>query len=98
MEVTEAADGGAGVEMARAEPPDVILLDLMMPGMDGRQTLAALRADPATAAIPVIFLTANAHDLEALAALDVAGVLLKPFDPRGLSGEVRRILGRPPEA
>jgi two-component system OmpR family response regulator len=71
--------------------PDLILLDVMMPGMDGPTTLARLRADPRTAAIPVIFLTAKAQGAEvdqykALGALDV---IAKPFNPMTLPDQVR---------
>ncbi len=81
--------------------PDLILLDVMMPGMDGPTTLLRLRADAATAAIPVIFLTAKVQPTEvaqfqALGALDV---IPKPFDPMNLANRVRQIweqsLGKP---
>jgi two-component system OmpR family response regulator len=90
MDVIEAASGAEGVRKARKENPDVILLDMMMPAMDGLQTLAALRAQPATATTPVIFLTAKAvgPDVERLTALGAAGVLIKPFDPRTLPDNV----------
>jgi CheY-like chemotaxis protein len=94
MEVVEAASGAEGVRKAQDEKPDVILLDMMMPAMDGSATLAALRAQPATAATPVIFLTAKAMraEIDRLRALGAAGVLIKPFDPRTLPGEVRALL------
>jgi CheY-like chemotaxis protein len=97
MEVIEAAGGAEGVRKAQEERPDVILLDMMMPTMDGSDTLAALRSQPATAETPVIFLTANAvgAEVERMKALGAAGVLIKPFDPRKLSGEVRALLKRP---
>jgi DNA-binding response OmpR family regulator len=96
MEVIEAASGDEGVRRAREETPDVILLDLMMPTMDGLDTLAALRAQPATALTPVIFLTARAgEEAERLRALGAAGVLIKPFDPRTLSQDVRALVARP---
>jgi DNA-binding response OmpR family regulator len=96
MEVIEAASGGEGVRRAREETPDVILLDMMMPTMDGLDTLAALRAQPATALTPVIFLTARAgEEAERLRALGAAGVLIKPFDPRTLSQDVRALVNRP---
>lgn len=73
--------------------PDIILLDVMMPGMDGPTTLQNLRANPATATIPVIFLTAKVQPSEvahyqSLGALDV---IAKPFDPMALAGQVRKI-------
>ena len=96
MDVIEAASGGEGVRRAREERPDVILLDMMMPTMDGLDTLAALRAEPATALTPVIFLTARAgEEAERLRALGAAGVLIKPFDPRRLSQDVRALVARP---
>jgi CheY-like chemotaxis protein len=96
MDVIEAASGGEGVQRAREEAPDVILLDMMMPTMDGLDTLAALRAEPATALTPVIFLTARAgEEAERLRALGAAGVLIKPFDPRTLSQSVRALVERP---
>jgi two-component system OmpR family response regulator len=94
MDVIEAAGGVEGVRKAREEKPDVILLDMMMPTMDGSETLAALRSQPATAMTPVIFLTAKTveAEVERMRALGVAGVLIKPFDPRTLSGDVRALL------
>jgi CheY-like chemotaxis protein len=93
--VRAASSGAEGVRSAVAEPPDAILLDVMMPGMDGPATLAGLRADPATAAIPVILLTAKAQpaDRRVLEGLDARGVLSKPFDPMQLAGDVAGLLG-----
>jgi two-component system, OmpR family, response regulator len=97
MDVIEAASGAEGVRRAQDERPDVILLDMMMPAMDGSATLAALRSQPATATTPVIFLTAKAMrtEIERLRALGAAGVLIKPFDPRTLSEDVRALIKRP---
>jgi two-component system OmpR family response regulator len=94
MDVVEAAGGEEGLRMAAAEGPDVILLDMMMPGMDGPTTFAALRAAAATAQIPVIFLTAKAmrSEVERLTAMGARGVLTKPFDPMTLAAQVRAIL------
>ena len=94
MEVVEAASGAEGVHKAQDEKPDVILLDMMMPAMDGSATLAALRSQPPTATTPVIFLTAKAMrvEVERLRALGAAGVLIKPFDPRTLPGDVRALV------
>jgi DNA-binding response OmpR family regulator len=95
MEVIEAGSGAEGVRKAQDEKPDVILLDMMMPTMDGLQTLAALRARPATASTPVIFLTAKAvGDQIERTPLRAAGVLIKPFDPRTLSQDVRTLVNR----
>ena len=94
MEVFEAKSGAEGLRTAAEAHPDAILLDVMMPGLDGPSTLAALRSNPATAAIPVIFLTAKAmlSELARLRDLGVAGVLTKPFDPLALAGQVRAAL------
>lgn len=94
MEVIEASSGAEGLRKAQDERPDVILLDMMMPTMDGSETLAALRAQPATAATPVIFLTAKAVlvEVERMRALGAAGVLIKPFDPRTLAADVRALI------
>jgi CheY-like chemotaxis protein len=99
MEVIEAASGREGVLKAQQEKPDVILLDMMMPLMDGSETLAALRLQPATAETPIIFLTAKAVEVEVerMRALGAAGVLTKPFDPRTLSEAVRALIERPPD-
>lgn len=73
--------------------PDLILLDVMMPDMDGPTTLQKLRADPATAAIPVIFLTAKVQPAEVAGfqALGALNVIAKPFDPMTLAAEIRQI-------
>lgn len=95
MDVVDAASGSEGLALAIAEEPDAILLDVMMPGRDGPETLSLLRADPRTAHIPVVFLTAKAmtSEVERLRALGAAGVLTKPFDPMSLAANVRAILG-----
>ena len=97
MDVIEAASGVEGVRKAQEEKPDVILLDMMMPAMDGWETLSALRSQPATAMTPVIFLTAKAvgDEVERMTTLGAAGVLIKPFDPRTLSEDVRALVNRP---
>ena len=94
MDVCEASSGAAAVERARREDPDVVLLDMMMPGMDGVATLEALRAHPQTADIPVVFLTAKAASAEdvRVRALGARGVLVKPFDPMTLPGLLRGLL------
>jgi CheY-like chemotaxis protein len=94
MEVIEATSGPDGVRQAATGQPDAILLDVMMPLMDGPTTLIALRENAATARIPVIFLTAKAMDseIERLLAMGVTGVLTKPFDPLTLPDQVREVL------
>ncbi len=95
MEVVEAANGAEALVRAKEDNPDAVLLDVMMPGLDGPSTLARLREDPATAGIPVVFLTAKAitAELERLKVLGAAGVLTKPFDPMTLARELRALLG-----
>jgi two-component system, OmpR family, response regulator len=94
MDVSDAASGMEGTEKAAAEQPDAILLDVMMPGLDGPATLHALRADPRTAGIPVVFLTAKAmpDEVARLLAMGVRGVLNKPFDPMTLPAQLRAAL------
>ena len=93
-EVLTAASGREGLLRARDQRPDAILLDVMMPDLDGPATLAELQADPATRDIPVLFLTAKAQAVERtrLAQLGAAGILTKPFDPLTLPQEVASAL------
>jgi two-component system, OmpR family, response regulator len=97
MQVVEASGGPDGVRLAEAERPDAILLDVMMPGMDGPATLAMLKAGEATSKIPVVFLTAKAmtSELERLKALGAVAVLTKPFDPMTLPKELQAALQQP---
>jgi CheY-like chemotaxis protein len=94
MDVCEASGGAAGLARAREEQPDVVLLDMMMPGMDGIETFQALQGDPATARIPVVFLTAKTVSSEAdcVRSLGAKGVLVKPFDPIALPRMLRGLL------
>jgi CheY-like chemotaxis protein len=94
-EVVTASSGQQGLDASRANPPDAILLDVMMPGMDGPTTLARLQEQEETRQIPVVLLTAKTQeaDRRRFAALGVAGVLTKPFDPLTLPRAVAEILG-----
>ena len=94
-EVLTAASGGTAIICARDERPDAILLDVMMPGLDGPATFQQLQADPATRDIPVILLTAKlqALDRRRFEALGVSAVLCKPFDPMTLCDEIAQSLG-----
>jgi len=96
MQVLEAADGLAGVEAARAERPDVILLDVMMPGMDGWQVAERLVEDDTTNHIPLIFLTARAELRDRARGLELGGVdyITKPFNPVELASVVEQLLER----
>jgi CheY-like chemotaxis protein len=92
-----AANGQQAVEAARAHQPDLILMDLAMPVMDGRQAMQELRADERTAAIPIVVLTAMALsvDRDRLVADGFDGLLIKPCMPPHLVAEVRRMIGPP---
>ena len=94
IEVLEASGGIDGIHKAREERPDVILLDMMMPMMDGSQTLAALRMQSETSTTPVIFLTAKTMvtEIQRMKDLGAAGVLIKPFDPRTLAANLLALL------
>ena len=94
-EVLEARNGREGLERARAELPDAILLDVMMPELDGPSTVVELRKLPETAEIPVILLTAKVQprDQERFAELPITGTIAKPFDPLGLARQVEELLG-----
>jgi two-component system alkaline phosphatase synthesis response regulator PhoP len=94
-EVLTAGCGRDALAQAVRERPDAILLDVMMPGLDGPATFERLQADPSTADIPVILLTAKlqATDQARFVALGVRAVLSKPFDPMKLPGEVAGLLG-----
>ena len=93
--VVTASDGAQGITQALAYQPDVILLDVMMPGMDGPTTYQKLQADERTRHIPVILLTAKAQvaERQRLAELGVAAVLTKPFDPVQLPEQIAQLLG-----
>lgn len=93
--VSTAKSGREGLAKARAELPDAVLLDVMMPDMDGPTAFAHMHADPTVRDVPVILLTAKVRraDQQQWADLDVAGVIAKPFDPMRLSDTVARILG-----
>ena len=94
-EVEVARSGAEGLAMAVASQPEAILLDVMMPGMDGPTTFRELRKNPATAHIPVLLLTAKVQntDQRRFADLGVEAVLFKPFDPLTLSAQISQVLG-----
>ncbi len=96
IEVLEAADGKSGLDLARAEHPDVVLLDVMMPGLDGWRVAEELLEDDETRGIPIIFLTARAEFRDRARGLDIGGVdyVTKPFNPRELAPLVRDLLDR----
>jgi CheY-like chemotaxis protein len=94
-QVITANSGANGIQTAQHENPDAILLDVMMPGMDGPTTFQELQKIPATARIPVILLTAKVQgaDQKRFAALGVAAILFKPFDPLTLARQMSDALG-----
>jgi DNA-binding response OmpR family regulator len=96
MDVLEASDGATGLERAREGQPDVILLDVMMPGVDGWQIAEQLLEDPRTTRIPIIFLTARAEFRDRARGLDIGGVdyVTKPFNPLELAPLVEDVLAR----
>jgi DNA-binding response OmpR family regulator len=96
MEVIEAADGQSGLALARSEQPDVILLDVMMPTMDGWQVAEQLVDDAQAGQIPLVFLTARAELRDRARGLELGGVdyITKPFDPVELASVVQGLLDR----
>lgn len=93
-EVILAASGAAGLEAAERHRPEVVLLDMMMPGMDGFMVLKRLREIPGCEATPVIFMTARVNEDEVASYLEAGavGVVHKPFDPTKLSADIRRTI------
>jgi DNA-binding response OmpR family regulator len=96
MDVLEAADGTTGLDLAREEQPDVVLLDVMMPGLDGWRVAEELLEDDRTRGIPIIFLTARAEFRDRARGLDIGGVdyVTKPFNPLDLAQLVTGLLDR----
>ena len=92
--VREAGDGGSALAAIHAQAPDVVLLDVMLPGEDGFEIAARLRADARTASIPIIFLTARAdiEDRERERAVGAIGYITKPFNPVELGRQVREAI------
>ncbi|MBS1957351.1 MAG: response regulator [Cyanobacteria bacterium SZAS-4] len=93
-EVLTATGGAEGLAMAAENQPDVILLDLMMPEMDGAETIQKLRENPSTAGIPVIFLTVKnmGSEIDRLMGLGALAVMRKPFEPTTLGAQIAEIL------
>jgi DNA-binding response OmpR family regulator len=96
MIVLEASDGDSGLATARAENPDVVLLDVMMPGRNGWEVAEELLADQATSGIPIIFLTARAEVKDRSKGIDLGGVdyVTKPFNPVELAPLVLDLVRR----
>ncbi len=98
LDVRVAGSGAEAEAMSRRRAPDLMLLDVMMPGLDGPGTLERFRADPALAAIPVVFVTAKTlpSELVRFRALGAVDVISKPFDPMRLLDQVRAVWERLP--
>jgi two-component system alkaline phosphatase synthesis response regulator PhoP len=96
MDVLEAADGEKGIELARRERPDVILLDVMMPRLDGWDVAQLLVSDELTKEVPIVFLTARAEVRDRARGLDIGGIeyVTKPFNPLELASLIESLLER----
>ena len=94
-EVLEATDGLSAIQVACAEQPDLVLMDVMMPALDGYEACRRLKADPETADIPVIMLTAKTQAAEQKTGMDAgaSGYITKPFTPKDLVAQVSEFLG-----
>src|SRR5919199_2034296 len=94
MDVAEAADGPSGLDLARTESPDAILLDVMMPGLDGWTVAERLLEDSDTSGIPVVFLTARADVRDRVRGIDIGGLdyITKPFNPVELASLIRDVI------
>src|SRR5438034_10908224 len=95
-EVVTALDGEQAIERARAEKPDLIVLDIMMPKLDGYETCKALKSNPATKNIPVILLSAKGRNVDQKVGFEVGAddYITKPFSPRKLVERINAILGQ----
>lgn len=95
FEVTWASDGGTGLQQAISNPPDLVLLDVMMPVMDGYQVLRSIRANGPTATLPVIMLTAKGQERDILTGFKdgATDYIAKPFSPAEVVARVKRALG-----
>jgi CheY-like chemotaxis protein len=98
-QVSTAATALAGLQLVKTEQPDLVLLDISMPDMDGYQCFETLRAEPSTAEIPVILLTARVlpRDRRQFAQMGIAGVITKPFNPLTLWQQIEKIVWGEPK-
>ena len=96
FQVMEAADGMQGLRTAQKEKPDLVLLDLMLPGMDGLEVCRTLKGAPATSALPIIMLTAKAEEVDKIIGLELGAddYMTKPFSPRELTARIKAVLRR----
>lgn len=91
--VSHVADGSLVLDRLRGDPPDLVILDHMLPGLSGLEILAALRADPATQALPVMMLTARGRDRDLAERAGADRFISKPFSNAELLAEVRALMG-----
>ena len=93
--VEQAEDGHAAVALAQADPPDLIIVDVMMPGLNGIDVARRLTTDPRTANVPILMLSAKgqAHDVDEGLASGARAYVIKPFSPRELVARVNDMLG-----
>ncbi|MEI8233939.1 MAG: response regulator [Verrucomicrobiota bacterium] len=96
LDVLQAQDGPSALAAVREEAPNLLILDLMLPGMSGLEICRALKADPATAALPILMLTAKAEEVDRIVGLELGAedYVTKPFSPRELVLRVKNILKR----
>ncbi|HEX2483363.1 MAG TPA: response regulator [Methylomirabilota bacterium] len=96
MRVVHTADGGTALRLARAELPDVVVLDLMLPGLDGLEVCRQLRREAATRRLPIIMLTARGEEVDRVVGLELGAddYVVKPFSPRELIARIRAVLRR----
>ncbi len=96
MRFIHAADGGAALKLAQSEQPDVVLLDLMLPGLDGLEVCRQLRREAATRRLPIIMLTARGEEVDRVVGLELGAddYVVKPFSPRELLARIRAVLRR----
>lgn len=97
FDVLEASDGLSAIDIAEREQPDLILLDVMMPCLDGYEACRRLKANPATQSIPVLMLSAKSQQAEKAVGLEAGALdyICKPFTPKDLVAQVRGVLGGP---
>lgn len=95
-DVATCTGGEAGIKKAQEDPPGVIILDVMMPGIDGIETCRRLRANQKTAKIPILFLSALGQDVEVMRGLMAGsdGYMLKPFEPDELLKQIEKLISR----
>jgi DNA-binding response OmpR family regulator len=96
MRVVHAADGGTALRVARADLPDVVILDLMLPGLDGLEVCRQLRREAATRRLPIIMLTARGEEVDRVVGLELGAddYVVKPFSPRELIARIRAVVRR----